>query len=201
MKMAKTALISVSNKEGIAEFAKELNKLGYRILSTGGTAKLLKKNNINVTEISEYTGFKEMLDGRVKTLHPKIFGGILAVRGNKNHMRQLKESNMEKIDIVVVNLYPFEETAAGNASFNETIENIDIGGPSLLRAAAKNFESVITIVDPADYPMVLGQLKGNKTDEKLHSALALKAFEHTARYDSIINNYFREKFSTEIGRA
>src|SRR3989338_1391004 len=114
MKMAKTALISVSNKEGIAEFAKELNKLGYRILSTGGTAKLLKKNNINVTEISEYTGFKEMLDGRVKTLHPKIFGGILAVRGNKGHMGQLKENSMEKIDIVAFNLSPFEETGEKN---------------------------------------------------------------------------------------
>src|SRR3989338_4050017 len=197
MKMAKTALISVSNKEGIAEFAKELNKLGYRILSTGGTAKLLKKNNINVTEISGYTGFKEMLDGRVKTLHPKIFGGILAVRGNKNHMRQLKESNMEKIDIVVVNLYPFEETAAGNASFNETIENIDIGGPSLLRAAAKNFESVITIVDPKDYNNVLDNLRNRRKDKNFNSRLALKVFEHTARYDSIINNYFREKFSDQ----
>ena len=196
--MAKTALISVSNKEGIAEFAKGLQRLGYKILSTGGTASLLKKNSINVTEISEYTGFKEMLDGRVKTLHPKIFGGILAVRGNKGHMRQLKENSMEKIDIVVVNLYPFEETVAANAPFNEAIENIDIGGPSLLRAAAKNFESVITIVDPADYALVFGQLKKNNIDKKLHSALALKVFDHTARYDSIINNYFREKFSNQL---
>src|SRR3989338_11298612 len=112
--MYNTALISVSNKEGIVEFAKGLQRLGYRILSTGGTALLLKKNSINVTEISEYTGFKEMLDGRVKTLHPKIFGGILAVRGNKGHMKQLRENSMEKIDIVVVNLYPFEETGEKN---------------------------------------------------------------------------------------
>lgn len=196
--MAKTALISVSNKEGIVEFAKELQKLGYNILSTGGTAKLLKQSKINATEISEYTGQKEMLDGRVKTLHPKIFGGILALRSNKGHMKQLEENKIKKIDIVVVNLYPFEETAAKNASFSEAIENIDIGGPSLLRAAAKNFESVITIVDPADYPLLLGQLRKNKIDKKLHSALALKVFEHTARYDSIINNYFREKFSTAL---
>ena len=196
--MSKTALISVSNKEGIVEFAKGLNKLGYRILSTGGTASLLKKNSIKVTEISEYTGFKEMLDGRVKTLHPKIFAGILAVRGNKGHMKQLRENSMEKIDIVVVNLYPFEETAARNASFNEAIENIDIGGPSLLRAAAKNFEDVITIVDPRDYNNVLDNLRNNSNDKSFNSRLALKVFEHTARYDSIINNYFRERFSGKL---
>lgn len=196
--MSKTALISVSNKEGVAEFAKGLSKLGYRILSTGGTAKLLKKNKIKVTEISEYTGQKEMLDGRVKTLHPKIFGGILAVRGNKGHMRQLNENSMEKIDIVAVNLYPFEETVAVNASFNEAIENIDIGGPSLLRAAAKNFEDVLAIVDPKDYNSVLQKLKNNSISKNDRSYLALKVFEHTARYDSIINNYFGEKFSSQL---
>ncbi len=196
--MPKTALISVSNKEGIVEFAKGLNKLGYGILSTGGTAKLLKKNKIKVTEISEYTGQKEMLDGRVKTLHPKIFGGILAVRGNKGHLRQLKQHNIEKIDLVAVNLYPFEETVAKNASFNEAIENIDIGGPSLLRAAAKNFGDVLVIVDPKDYNLALGKLKNNSISKNDRSYLALKVFEHTARYDSIINNYFRERFSYDL---
>ena len=123
----KTALISVSNKEGIVEFAQSLHNLGIKILSTGGTANLLKKNKIPVTQISDYTGSKEMMDGRVKTLHPKIFGGILALRNNKNHMEELKKNNIAPIDIVVVNLYPFEETVARKAGFEETIENIDIG--------------------------------------------------------------------------
>ena len=196
--MVKTALISVSNKEGIVEFAKELQKQGYRILSTGGTASLLKKNKLDVTEISEYTGQKEMLDGRVKTLHPKIFGGILAAGNNKRHTAELKKYNIEKIGIVVVNLYPFEETVARNASFNEAIENIDIGGPSLLRAAAKNFEFVITIVDPNDYTSILDKLKKGDITKNDRSNLALKVFEHTARYDSIINNYFREKFGRKL---
>src|SRR3989338_8973580 len=147
----KTALISVSNKEGIVEFAKGLHNLGIKILSTSGTAKLLKENKVPVTQISDYTKSAEMVDGRVKTLHPKIFAGILAVRKNKKHMEELKKNNIDPIDIVVVNLYPFEETVAKKASFEEIIENIDIGGPSLVRAAAKNFEDVLIIVDPADY--------------------------------------------------
>ena len=192
----KTALISVSNKEGVIEFAQGLNKLGYRILSTGGTAKLLAENKVPVTQISDYTKSKEMLDGRVKTLHPKVFGGILAVRSNKEHMKQIKENNFELIGIVAVNLYPFEETVAKNKSFEEAIENIDIGGPSLLRASAKNFESTLTIVDPRDYKLALEALKKDKVGKELRRSLALKVFEHTARYDSIINNYFSEKFKT-----
>jgi len=189
-----TALISVSNKEGIVEFARGLSKLGIKILSTGGTAKLLKKNKVSVTLISDYTGTKEMLDGRVKTVNTKIHAGILALRNNKKHMRELKKNKIELIDIVIVNLYPFEETVARNASFKETIENIDIGGPSLVRAAAKNFNDVLVIVDPKDYKNILNSLKQKKINEKLKRNLALKAFEHTARYDTIINEYFNEKF-------
>jgi len=192
----KTALISVSNKEGIVEFANGLQKLGIRILSTGGTAKLLKKNNINVIQISDYTGSKEMMDGRVKSLHPKIFAGILALRNNKNHMKELKDNNIETIDIVVVNLYPFEETISKNSKFSEAIENIDIGGPSLVRAASKNFESVTIIVDPIDYDTVLHELNNGKISKEFKQNLALKAFEHTARYDTIINQYFNEKFGS-----
>ena len=190
----KTALISVSNKEGIVEFAQGLNKLGIKILSTGRTAKLLKKNKINVAQISDYTGSKEMIDGRVKSLHPKIFAGILAVRKNKNHMKELKQNKIDLIDIVVVNLYPFEETIGKKASFAEAIENIDIGGPSLVRAAAKNSESVVIVVDPKDNNPVLGEVKKGEISDELKHNLALKAFEHTARYDTIINQYFNEKF-------
>lgn len=191
--MKKNALISVSNKEGIVEFAKGLIDSGYHILSTGGTAKKLRESNVAVTEISQYTKFPEMMDGRVKTLHPKIFGGILALRNNKEHMQQAKYNDIEQIDIVVVNLYPFEETVARNASFEEAIENIDIGGPSLLRAAAKSYQDIKVVVDPADYGKVLKSIKGS--DNEINKKLALKVFEHTARYDSIINNYFMEKFN------
>ena len=190
----KTALISVSNKEGIVEFAQNLHNLGIKILSTGGTANLLNKNKIPVTQISDYTGSKEMMDGRVKTLHPKIFGGILALRNNKNHMEELKKNKIVPIDIVVVNLYPFEETAARKAGFEETIENIDIGGPSLVRAAAKNFNDVLVVVDPEDYNGILDSIKNKKINNELKQDLALKAFAHTARYDTIINQYFEEKF-------
>ena len=191
-----TALISVSNKEGIVEFAKGLQKLGIKILSTGGTAKLLEKNKVPITLVSDYIESKEMLDGRVKSLHPKIFAGILALRNNKKHMNELKKNNIDTIDIVVVNLYPFEETIGKNGSFKEAIENIDIGGPSLVRAAAKNFEDVLVIVDPNDYNSVLKELK-NGVSKELKQNLALKAFEHTARYDTIINQYFNEKFGND----
>jgi phosphoribosylaminoimidazolecarboxamide formyltransferase/IMP cyclohydrolase len=203
----KTALISVSDKEGIVEFAQGLHNLGIKILSTGGTSKLLEKNNIPVTQISDYTKSKEMMGGRVKTLHPKIFGGILALRNNKEHMKELKENGIEQIDIVVVNLYPFEETVAKKAGFDEVIENIDIGGPSMLRAAAKNFQDVLVIVDSNDYNLVLEELNAQKSkisgtnyvgkgkvSKELKQKLALKVFEHTARYDTIINQYLNEKF-------
>jgi|TARA_Y100000310_G_scaffold284075_1_gene306575 phosphoribosylaminoimidazolecarboxamide formyltransferase/IMP cyclohydrolase len=187
----KTALISVSNKTGIVEFARGLKKSGIKILSTGGTAKLLKKNNIKVTQISKYIRSKEMFEGRVKSLHPKIYAGILAVRKNKEHMKELKNNNIDPIDIVVVNLYPFEETVGKKASFKQAIENIDIGGPTLVRAAAKNFQDVAIVVDPDDYNDVL---RGKISKENL----ALKAFEHTARYGAIINNYFNNKFGRKF---
>ncbi|MFH2028853.1 MAG: bifunctional phosphoribosylaminoimidazolecarboxamide formyltransferase/IMP cyclohydrolase [Nanoarchaeota archaeon] len=185
------ALISVSNKTGIVEFAKELDKLGTDILSTGGTAKALKDAGIKVKDVSDYTGFPEMMDGRVKTLHPKIHGGLLALRNNKEHMKQAKEHNIEMIDIVVVNLYPFEQTVSKKeCKFDDAIENIDIGGPSMLRSAAKNFESVAVIVDPTDYPKIIEQLKENKKIKKeTLKELAIKAFKHTGRYDSIIGDY------------
>ena len=190
----KTALISVSNKEGIVDFARGLAGLGIKILSTGGTADLLKKNNIPVALISDYTKSREMMGGRVKTLHPKIFGGILAARKNKGHMRELKENKIEPIDIVVVNLYPFEETIGKKSSFKDAIENIDIGGPALVRAAAKNSDDVLVIVDPNDYENALDALKNNAINNELRQSMALKAFAHTARYDTIINQYFIDKF-------
>ena len=194
--MIKTAIISVLNKEGIVKFAKGLSKLNIKILSSGGTASLLKKNKINLTQISDYIKSKEMLDGRVKTMHPKIQAGILAVRKNKKHMKQLKKLNALPIDLIVVNFYPFEDLLKKNPDLKSAIENIDIGGHSMVRAAAKNFDDVLVVVDPKDYGNVLNSIK-NKVNEDLRKCLALKAFEHTARYDSLINNYLREKFSGE----
>ena len=194
----KTALISVSNKEGIVNFAKQLSSLSIKIVSTGKTAELLKKSNISVTNVSEITKFPEMLDGRVKSLHPNIFAGILAERSNKRHENELKKLSIGKIDIVVVNFYPFEETIKNKPKLKEAIENIDIGGPSLVRAAAKNHKDVLVIVDPNDYSQIIEKLKSNKITEEDKLKLAAKAFMHTARYDSIINAYFNnitnEKF-------
>lgn len=194
----KTALISVSNKEGIVEFAKGLHKLGIKILSTGGTAKILQKNKIPFTSISNYTKSKEMLDGRVKTLHPKIFGGILAVRSNKRHMQQIRDNKIDLIDMVVVNLYPFENTIRKGASMHEIIENIDIGGPSLIRAAAKNSDDVIVVVDPGDYNFILENLEKKTINKDLKKRLAHKVYMNTARYDSIIGKYFRDNFSDDL---
>lgn len=193
------ALISVSNKEGIMELAKELTKLNIEILSTGGTAKKLKEEGIKVTDVSDYTGFPEMMEGRVKTLHPRIHGGLLALRSKKEHMKQAKEHNIEMIDLVVVNLYPFEETARKpNVKFEEIIENIDIGGPSMVRSAAKNFESVAIVVDPKDYPNMIKELKEKKkVSDETKKALAVKAFQHTARYDSIISNYLNDNITKD----
>ena len=158
--MLKRALISVSDKTGIVEFAKELLSLGIEIISTGGTASLLEKNGVKVTGISDVTGFPECLDGRVKTLHPKVHGGLLAIRSNPDHMKQINELGIEPIDMVVVNLYPFKHTILkGNVAIEEAIENIDIGGPTMLRSAAKNYQDVVVLVDPADYQPVLNELK------------------------------------------
>ena len=188
--MSKTALISVSNKENVVEFAKQLSKLRIKIISTGKTAELLKKSKINATQVSEITKFPEMLDGCVKSLHPSIFAGILADRSSKKHENELKRLNINKIDIIVVNFYPFEETIKNSSKLKEAIENIDIGGPSLVRAAAKNHKDVLVIVDPGDYNQIIEKLKNNKITVEYKLKLAAKAFMHTARYDSIINSYF-----------
>jgi phosphoribosylaminoimidazolecarboxamide formyltransferase/IMP cyclohydrolase len=198
--MIKQALISVFDKTGIVEFAKELDQLGVEILSTGGTAKKLKENNINVKDVSDYTKFPEMMEGRVKTLHPKIHGGLLALRNNKIHMKQAKENSIEMIDMVVVNLYPFEETVKKGVSFEETIEMIDIGGPSMIRSAAKNFQDVIVLTDPEDYQKILEKIK-NKEEINLEERkeLARKVFEKTAVYDSMISAYLnKEEFPKNV---
>jgi phosphoribosylaminoimidazolecarboxamide formyltransferase/IMP cyclohydrolase len=189
--MHQKALISVSDKKGIVELARGLAELKIDILSTGGTAKTLKENKISVTEVGDYTGQPEILDGRLKTLHPKIHGGILAIRGNVEHERELKESGIGTIDLVVVNLYPFEATVAKEGVLlAEAIENIDIGGPTMLRAAAKNWMDVTVIVDPLDYGQVLEELKKNKkVSKETNFRLAQKVFAHTARYDGAIANY------------
>ncbi|HTM11208.1 MAG TPA: bifunctional phosphoribosylaminoimidazolecarboxamide formyltransferase/IMP cyclohydrolase [Verrucomicrobiae bacterium] len=184
------ALISVSNKDGLASFARALSALGVEIISTGGTAALLRQEKIPVKDVSEITGFPEMMDGRVKTLHPKVHGGILSLRDNAEHVAQMKAHGIGAIDLVVVNLYPFESTVARGAPFHDIVENIDIGGPSMVRAAAKNFAHVGVVVDPADYEKIINELRetGALSDETRFS-LAKKAFRHTAHYDGAISNY------------
>ncbi|MFC1733028.1 bifunctional phosphoribosylaminoimidazolecarboxamide formyltransferase/IMP cyclohydrolase [candidate division KSB1 bacterium] len=189
--MIKRALISVSNKDGIVEFAKQLYAKGVEILSTGGTAKLLRDNEIDVVEVGDYTGHPEMMDGRVKTLHPKIHGGLLAVRDNPEHMKSAEKHDIGMIDLVVVNLYPFESTIQKEGvKLEEAIEQIDIGGPSMLRSAAKNFRSVTVVTSPEDYDSVIKEINDNgDTTEDSRRILAEKVFETTAHYDSMIANY------------
>ncbi|KPK98791.1 MAG: phosphoribosylaminoimidazolecarboxamide formyltransferase [Omnitrophica WOR_2 bacterium SM23_72] len=198
----KRALISVSDKTGIVELAKSLNNMGVEILSTGGTAKLLRENNITVKDVSEYTGFPEMLDGRVKTLHPKIHAGLLALRENAQHMATLKEHDIGLIDMVVVNLYPFEKTTQRcGVSIEEVIENIDIGGPSMLRSAAKNHKDVAVVCDPKRYPQIIEELKKNKgalPDEFLRD-LAIEVFGTTSHYDRVIHEYLEGYFKKSEG--
>ena len=185
------ALISVSDKAGLLEFAQGLTRLGWEIVSTGGTAKALRAAGINPREVSDLTGFPEILDGRVKTLHPAVHGGLLARRKNPEHMRVAAEHGITPIDLVAVNLYPFEATAAKQGvTSEEVVENIDIGGPSMLRSAAKNFESVTVVVDPADYTRVLATLEADDDDLDLRKILAEKVFAHTAAYDSAISKWF-----------
>ncbi len=194
------ALISVSDKTGIIELAQQLVSTGVELLSTGGTAKLIAEAQIAVTEISDYTGFPEMMAGRVKTLHPKVHGGILGRRGIDDAIMQ--EHSIEPIDLVIINLYPFEKTVAKpDCSFDNAIENIDIGGPAMLRAAAKNHSDVAVVVDHADYSMILDELKGGTISDQLRFSLAVKAFEHTARYDGAIANYFGRLVQTEDDSA
>lgn len=185
-------LISVSDKEGIVDFARGLVKFGVEILSTGGTAKLLKDSGLEIKSVSDYTGFPEMLDGRVKTLHPKIHAGLLARRDSKQHMEELRKHEIQPIDMVVVNLYPFEKTAAKpDVKLEEAIENIDIGGPTMLRSAAKNYESVAVIVNPERYSEILKELdeKGGEISLETKEKLRTEVFLHTAKYDSAIYNY------------
>ena len=192
----KRALISVSDKTGITGFAKSLAGLGVEIISTGGTAKALREAGIAVVAIDEVTGFPEILNGRVKTLHPKVHGALLAVRDNKDHLRQLKENGIDFIDLVVVNLYPFEKTVAkDNVTIEEAIENIDIGGPTMLRSAAKNNRYVGAVIDPADYGLVIDELKAQgELTEKTRRYLAAKVFRHTASYDAAIGRFLSERF-------
>ncbi len=190
--MIKRALISVSDKAGIVDFAKELSSMGIEILSTGGTAKALREAGVPVVEVSDYTGFPEMMDGRLKTLHPKIHGGLLSRRNNPKDMEDIKKHGIGTIDLVVVNLYPFEKTIAKpNVTFDEAIENIDIGGPAMLRASSKNFADVVVIVDPGDYSTILAEMKksGGEISKEIKLNLARKVFAHTARYDSLIADY------------
>ncbi|USK34201.1 bifunctional phosphoribosylaminoimidazolecarboxamide formyltransferase/IMP cyclohydrolase [Bacillus sp. F19] len=195
----KRALVSVSNKDGIIPFVTELVEQGIEVISTGGTKSLLQKNGVKVTGISEVTGFPEIMDGRVKTLHPNIHGGLLAVRSNPDHMKQLEENSILPIDLVVVNLYPFKETISKqDVTFDDAIENIDIGGPTMLRSAAKNHQDVAVVVDPADYAEVLEQIKSEKevtiaTKQKL----AAKVFRHTASYDALIAEYLTNAVGEE----
>jgi len=200
MTKIKRAIISVSDKEGIIDFARGLEELGIEIISTGGTARTLQKERIKVTLISEVTGFPEILEGRVKTLHPFIFGGILAKRESALHQKQIAEQKVDQIDLVVVNLYPFEKTISKKeVTLDEAIENIDIGGPSLLRAAAKNYQDITVVIQPEGYPAIIKELKENDGEISLKTKkdLAVKVFEHTAYYDTIISKYLRKNMVEE----
>ncbi|MGB2553143.1 bifunctional phosphoribosylaminoimidazolecarboxamide formyltransferase/IMP cyclohydrolase [Campylobacter sp. MOP51] len=193
------ALISVSDKEGVVEFAKGLASLGFEILSTGGTHKLLVQSGINSLEVSEYTKSPEMFEGRVKTLHPKIHGGILHKRDDKNHVAQAEQNSIGGIDLVCVNLYPFKETTIRTDDFEEIIENIDIGGPAMVRSAAKNFKDVYIVTSPLDYEAVLENLRNGENALEFRRSLMIKAYEHTAAYDSMIANYMNERFNGGFG--
>src|SRR5436190_8284090 len=196
MPRIRKALLSVSDKSGLVDLARALAQVGIELISTGGTAKALREAGLTVTDLSAYTGFPEMLDGRVKTLHPKIHGGLLYVRGNEAHELAVRQHGIMPIDMVVVNLYPFEQTVARpNVALHEAIENIDIGGPSMLRSAAKNHESVTVVVDPADYPIVAEQIRtaGNTTLE-LRRRLAAKVYARTAAYDAAIAAHLNKAF-------
>ncbi len=198
--MIKRALISVSDKSGIVEFVKELENLGVEIISTGGTLKKLKEAGLSVKSISEVTSFPECLDGRVKTLHPAVHGGLLAMRSNSEHMKQIEDLNIKPIDMVVVNLYPFKETILKEGvTLADAIENIDIGGPTMLRSAAKNHKDVTVICNPSDYNNVLEELKDNgKVSDETKFELALKVFQHTASYDAMIADYLRNEIKADL---
>lgn len=198
--MKKRALISVSDKTGIVEFSKKIVNYDYEIVSTGGTYQALKEAGVPAINISDITGFPEIMDGRVKTLHPAIHGGLLAVRDNKEHMQAIEKLGINTIDMVVVNLYPFKETIRKlDVTLENAIENIDIGGPSMLRSAAKNYKHVVVVVDPTDYKKVLAELENGQVTEGTKSALGAKVFRHTAAYDTLIANYLsKEEFPEKL---
>ena len=195
MKKIKRAVISVTDKSGVVEFAKSLSELGVQILSTGGTAKAIREGGRPVIDIAEYTGFPEMLDGRVKTLHPKVHGGLLGMRDNPEHVKMMEEHGIENIDLLVVNLYQFEKTVAKEGvTLEEAIENIDIGGPAMLRSSAKNFRDVTVVIEPSDYETVLNEMKSNNgaTSLKTRFSLAKKVFNLTHQYDGAISQYLEK---------
>ncbi len=192
MRKIEKAIISVTDKTGVVDFAKSLSEFGVQILSTGGTARVMREGGVPVTDISEYTGFPEMLDGRVKTLHPKVHGGLLGLRDNPEHMRVMKEHRIENIDLVVVNLYQFEKTAAKEGvRLDDAIEEIDIGGPAMLRSSAKNFRDVTVITNPVDYEVVLNEMRdlNGMTSLETRFRLAKKVFRLTHQYDGAISNF------------
>lgn len=193
------ALISVSNKEKIVEFSSALSELGCKIVSTGGTLKTLCENGVKAKDISKFTGFPEMFDGRVKTLNPMVHGAILYKRKNKDHKQTAKDFSIKKIDLVCVNLYPFKETIERTEDFREIIENIDIGGPAMVRSAAKNFEDVLIVTDPLDYERVLQAIRDGRDSYEFRRDLMIKAYEHTAAYDSMIANYMNKRFKGGFG--
>src|SRR5436190_10510184 len=200
LRKIKRALISVSNKTGILEFAKELSNFGVNIISTGGTAKNLRENGIAVTEVSEITNFPEMMDGRVKTLHPKIHGAFLALRDNENHVASMQEHGIEPIDLVVVNLYPFQETIAKeDVSLAEAVENIDIGGPAMIRSASRNWRDVAVVTDAKLYESVLQEMRetGGSLSLETRQRLATLAYTRTASYDLAISSYLAKQLSNE----
>src|SRR5271170_5451123 len=193
--MPKRALLSVSDKTGLVDFSKTLAAAGYELISTGGTAKALRDAGLTVADISDVTGFPEMMDGRVKTLHPKVHGGLLFLRDNEEHRAQAKAHDIEPIDLVVVNLYPFEQTISKpDVTLEHAIENIDIGGPSMLRSAAKNYRSVTVITDPADYAVVAAEIAAHgDTTLPTREKLAAKVFRTTGYYDALIAQYLTQR--------
>lgn len=198
MEAIKRALMSVTDKSGLAEFGKFLVDHGVEILSTGGTAKMMRDSGVPVVEVSDYTGFPEMLDGRVKTLHPKIHGGILGRRDLASHREQMEKHGISPIDLVVVNLYQFEKAVAKpGCTLEDAIENIDIGGPTLLRAAAKNYQAITVVVDPADYPKIMQEMQAhqNATTVATRFQLARKVFALTSAYDNAITHYLKDKLA------
>ena len=189
----KHALVSVTDKTGVADFARGLEKLGFEIISTGGTFKVLRDANIKAKSIEEVTGFPEILDGRVKTLHPKVHGGLLYRRDDNNHVNTIKEMDIRPIDLVCCNLYAFDKALEKGADLNEMIENIDIGGPSMIRSAAKNFKDVLIVIEPQDYQNVLKAIENNADDFMFRMNLAYKAYSKTDEYDTMISRYFEEQ--------